>query len=97
MIFVTVIATAQPGKGQELAEIWAKAGQRTLAEDAECKSFVVGISKENPDQLIASEVYTTQEALDAHNESDIAQEIIPTMMSLSAGPPMVHVADVVGG
>ncbi len=95
MICVTVIATAQPGKGQELAEVWAKAGQRTLTEDAECKSFVVGISKENPDQLIASEVYSSEAALEAHNESDIAQEIIPVMMSLSAGPPTVHVADVV--
>ncbi len=97
MISVTVIATAQPGKGQELAEIWAKAGHRTLAEDPECKSFVIGISKENPDQLIASEVYTSQAALDAHNESDIAQEIVPTMIALSAGPPAVHVADVVAG
>ncbi len=49
------------------------------------------------DQLIASEVYTSQEALDAHNDSDIAKEIIPTMISLSAGPPTVHVADVVSG
>ncbi len=97
MICVTVIANAQPGKGQELAQVWAEAGQRTLAEDAECTSFVVGISKEDPDQLIASEVYTSQEALDAHNDSDIAKEIIPTMMSLSAGPPTVHVADVVAG
>ena len=95
MICVTIIATAQPGKGEELAAIWAQAGQRTLDEDPACKSFVVGISQENPDQLIASEVYTTQEALEAHNDSDISKEIIPVMMAMSAGPPTVHVATVV--
>ncbi len=95
MISVTIIAKAQPGKGQELAKAWAAAGQRTLAEDPECTSFVLAIDQEDADQIIASEVYTSQAALDAHNASELSQEIVPVLMELSAGPPSIYHADVV--
>ena len=94
MIGVTIIAMAQPGKGQELAEAWFRAGKRTMAQDPECKSFVVSIDRENPDQVIASEIYTSQEAVDAHNSSDLAKELLPVLMSLAAGPPTVYTGDV---
>ena len=65
-----------------------------MAQDPECKSFVVSIDRENPDRVIASEIYTSQEAVDAHNSSDLAKELLPVLMSLAAGPPTVYTGDV---
>ncbi len=95
MIGATIIATAQPGKGEELARVWADAGRKTLLHDPECHSFVVALSIENSDLVIASEIYTSKAALDAHNDSDLAKELLPALMPLVDGPPTVYVANVV--
>lgn len=94
MIGITILSTALPGKGDELASAWLNAAKQTLAHDPGCKSFNVTRSRSNPDQLLVFEVYASKEAHDAHNASDLSKELLPTLIPLLAGMPDIYEADV---
>ncbi len=94
MIGVTIITTAQEGKGEELAAAWLNAAKLVLQQDPDCKGFTVSRNKENPDELLCFEIYTSQEALDAHNASELSKELLPTIIPLVAGPPTMYISEI---
>ncbi|WP_253830837.1 putative quinol monooxygenase [Prauserella aidingensis] len=93
MILVTILSTAPAGRGEELAAAWLHAAEQTLARDPGCKSFSVARSHDDQDQVVASEIYESKAALDAHNSSDLSKELMPGLVPLIAGQPQVYVGD----
>lgn len=56
--------TAQPGRGDELAELLLRAAD-SLRDTAGCELYVINRSKQDPDQIWVTELWLDQEALDA--------------------------------
>jgi quinol monooxygenase YgiN/quercetin dioxygenase-like cupin family protein len=59
--------TAQPGRGDELAELLLRAAD-SLRDTAGCELYVVNRAKDEPDQIWVTELWLSQEALDASLE-----------------------------
>jgi len=56
--------TALPGRGDELARLLLKAAD-SLRDTAGCELYVINRAKEDPDQIWVTELWLSQEALDA--------------------------------
>jgi quinol monooxygenase YgiN/mannose-6-phosphate isomerase-like protein (cupin superfamily) len=59
--------TAQPGRGDELAELLLQAAD-SLRDAAGCELYVINRAKDQPDQIWVTELWLSQEALDASLE-----------------------------
>jgi mannose-6-phosphate isomerase-like protein (cupin superfamily)/quinol monooxygenase YgiN len=59
--------TAQPGRGDELAELLLQAAD-SLRDTAGCELYVINRAKDQPDQIWVTELWLSQEALDASLE-----------------------------
>jgi quinol monooxygenase YgiN/quercetin dioxygenase-like cupin family protein len=59
--------TAQPGRGDELAELLLQAAD-SLRDTAGCELYVINRAKAQPDQIWVTELWLSQEALDASLE-----------------------------
>lgn len=59
--------TAQPGRGDELAELLLRAAD-SLRDTAGCELYVINRAKDEPDQVWVTELWLSQEALDASLE-----------------------------
>lgn len=97
MISVTIVATAHTGKGEELAAAWNHCAKLALTHDPGCKTFHVSRSRDNPDQVLVFEIYGSKEAFDAHSTSELAKELLPTLVPLVSGEPRIYVADLLTG
>lgn len=77
---------AEPGKGEELASIVLD-GAAALGADEDCLMYVVGLSQDDPDTVLVSEAWRTEEAHRASLERDEVRALISRAGPLLAGPP----------
>lgn len=83
--------TAQPGGGDELAELLLRAAD-SLRDTAGCELYVINRAREDPDQVWVTELWLSQEALDASLEqlrTDEAKAQLSQVMALldASHPP----------
>jgi quinol monooxygenase YgiN/quercetin dioxygenase-like cupin family protein len=81
--------TAQPGRGDELAELLLRAAD-SLRDTAGCELYVINRAADAPDQIWVTELWLDQDALDASLEqlrTEAGQAQIAQMTALLAAPP----------
>lgn len=81
--------TAQPGRGDELAELLLRAAG-SLNDTLGCELYVINRVPEQPEVVWVTELWLSQDALDASLEqlrSEDAQAQIAELTALLAGPP----------
>jgi quinol monooxygenase YgiN len=81
-----VTFAAQPGKGEELAELLLEAAAGAEA-DERCRLYMVSRSPNDPDAVFVTEAWTSKEAHDAGLETDGGKALIAKAMPLMAAPP----------
>ncbi len=74
-------ATAKPGQGDALAGIMLKVADE-LRETPGCELYVINRSVSEPDVIWVTELWHTQEQLDAALESEAARSRIPEVLAL---------------
>jgi quinol monooxygenase YgiN len=78
--------TAAPGKGDELAAILLDAAAALEADD-DCLLYVVSRAQDDPDSVVVSEAWRSEEAHRASLERDEVRALISRAGPLLAGPP----------
>jgi quinol monooxygenase YgiN/quercetin dioxygenase-like cupin family protein len=81
--------TAQPGRGEELARLLLRVAD-SQREVAGCELYVINRSPTEPDSVWVTELWLSQEALDAalqKLETEAGQALLAEMRTLLAGPP----------
>jgi quinol monooxygenase YgiN/quercetin dioxygenase-like cupin family protein len=76
--------TAQPGRGDELAKLLLRAAD-SLRDTAGCELYVINRAREQPDQIWVTELWLSQDALDASLEqlrSDEGKAQLAQVMAL---------------
>lgn len=90
---------AQPGRGEELAGQLLRAAD-SLRETSGCELYVVNRSRQDPDVVWVTELWLSQEALDASLEqlrSEAGQAQVAQVMELVSGPPEAIELEPLGG
>jgi quinol monooxygenase YgiN len=77
---------AEPGRGEELASIVLD-GAAALEADEDCLMYVVAVSQDDPDTVLVSEAWRTEDAHRASLERDEVRALISRAGPLLAGPP----------
>lgn len=88
-LVVVAIATAQPGKEQELADRFAEVARQSWAEPG-IVSYAVHDVVGGPGHYMLVEVYENRAAFDAHLETDHVKAILADLPSLIEGELVVH-------
>jgi quinol monooxygenase YgiN/quercetin dioxygenase-like cupin family protein len=91
--------TAQPGRGDEVAELLRHAAD-SLREVAGCELYVINRSASEPDVVWVTELWLNQNALDASLEkleTDEGKAQVAEVGALLAGPPEVTPLEPLGG
>jgi mannose-6-phosphate isomerase-like protein (cupin superfamily)/quinol monooxygenase YgiN len=82
--------TALPGRGDELAELLLRAAD-SLRDTAGCELYVINRAKDEPDQVWVTELWLSQEALDAALEQlrgdEANSQLAQVMALLDPGHP----------
>ncbi len=81
--------TAQPGRGEELVGLLLRAAE-SLRDAPGCELYVVNRSATDPDEIWVTELWLSQESLDASLERLATEEgraQIAEVMALLSGPP----------
>ena len=91
--------TAQPGRGDEVAQLLLAVAE-SLREVAGCEMYVINRSASEPDVVWVTELWLSQEALDGSLEqlsTDEGKARIAEVTALLAGPPELHEVEPLGG
>lgn len=91
--------TAQAGRGEELAEKLLRAAD-SVRDTPGCELFVVNRSRQDPDVVWITELWLSQEALDAsleQLESEAGQAQVAEVMGLVSAPPEAIELEPLGG
>jgi quinol monooxygenase YgiN/quercetin dioxygenase-like cupin family protein len=91
--------TAQPGRGDDVAEQLLAAAE-SLRETAGCELYVINRAASEPDVIWVTELWLSQEALDASLEqlqTDEGKARIGQVMALLAKPPELTELEPLGG
>ncbi len=91
--------SAQPGRGDEVAELLLAAAE-SLRDVAGCELYVINRSASDPDVVWVTELWMTQEALDGSLEqlrTDEGKTRIAEVTALLAGPPELNELEPLGG
>jgi quinol monooxygenase YgiN/quercetin dioxygenase-like cupin family protein len=91
--------TAQPGRGDALAQSLLRAAD-SLREVPGCELYVINRSVSEPDVAWVTELWLSQEALDASLEqlrTDAGRAQVADVMDLVAGPPELTELEPLGG
>jgi quinol monooxygenase YgiN/mannose-6-phosphate isomerase-like protein (cupin superfamily) len=81
--------TAQPNRGEELAALLLSATD-SLRDAPGCELYVINRSATNPDEIWVTELWLSQETLDARVkelETEAGRARVADVMALLAGPP----------
>src|ERR1700727_2587179 len=81
--------TAQPGRGDELAELLLRAAD-SLRDTPGCELYVINRSPTEPDVVWVTELWLSQDALEAsleHLRAGDAQAQVAELQALLAAPP----------
>lgn len=95
MISVTIVTLAHPGMGDELEQAWVFAARQAVEKDPGCRAIHISRSLDNPDRILAFEIYGSADELAAHNQSALSQELRPILERLVCAPPEIHVATLI--
>jgi quinol monooxygenase YgiN/mannose-6-phosphate isomerase-like protein (cupin superfamily) len=91
--------TAQRGRGDELAQLLLGAADQ-LRDTAGCELYVINRSRSEPDVVWVTELWLSQESLDASLEqlrTEEGQARVSQVTALLAGPPEVIELEPLGG
>jgi len=91
--------TAQPGRGDEVAELLLAAAG-SLRETAGCELYVINRAAAEPDVVWVTELWLSQEALDASLEqlqTDEGKARVAEIIALLTGPPEPTEVEPLGG
>lgn len=88
--------TAQPGKGDELADALG-AMVRGVEGEPGTEVYVLHRDAKDADTIWFYERYTDQAALEAHGSSDLMKTVGRAMAPLMAGRPELHLLSIVAG
>ena len=77
---------AAPGKGAELAAIVLQ-GAAALEADDDCLLYVVSRAQDDPDTVLVSEAWRSEDAHRASLERDEVRALVSRAGPLLAGPP----------
>ena len=91
--------TAQPGRGDEVAQLLLRVGD-SLRDTAGCELYLINRSRSEPDVVWVTELWLSQEALDAsleHLETDEGKAQIAEVMARLAQPPELTELEPLGG
>ena len=87
-VAIHVKLTAAPGKGAELvaafSELYKPGG---LDTEPGTELHVIHQAKDDPDTVVFYEVYSDQDASDAHSKGEVLRSVFPKLAGLVAGPP----------
>jgi quinol monooxygenase YgiN/mannose-6-phosphate isomerase-like protein (cupin superfamily) len=91
--------TAQPNRGDELAALLLRAAD-SLRDAPGCELYVINRSATNPDEIWVTELWLSQETLDASVEelgTEAGRARVAEVMALLAGPPERIDVEPIGG
>jgi quinol monooxygenase YgiN/quercetin dioxygenase-like cupin family protein len=91
--------TAQPGRGDEVAQLLLAAAE-SLRDTAGCELYVINRSASEPDVVWVTELWMSQEALDGSVEqlsTDEGKARIAEIIALLADPPELTEIEPLGG
>jgi quinol monooxygenase YgiN/mannose-6-phosphate isomerase-like protein (cupin superfamily) len=88
--------TAKPGQGDALADLLLQAAA-ALAEVPGCELYVINRAPSEPDVVWVTELWHSQEQLDASLQTEGARAQIPLALELLSGPPERIDVQPVGG
>ncbi len=91
--------TAQPGRGDEVAELLLRAAD-SLRDTAGCELYVINRSPSEPDVVWVTELWLSQETLDASLEqlkTEEGQAQVAEVVALLARPPELTELEPLGG
>jgi quinol monooxygenase YgiN/mannose-6-phosphate isomerase-like protein (cupin superfamily) len=91
--------TAQPGRGDEVAELLLAAAE-SLRDTAGCELYLISRSSSDPDVVSVNELWMSQEALDGSLEqlsTDEGKARIAEIIALLAEPPELTELEPLGG
>jgi quinol monooxygenase YgiN/quercetin dioxygenase-like cupin family protein len=88
--------TAKPGQGDALADLLLQAAA-ALAEAPGCELYVINRVPAEPDVVWVTELWHSQEQLDASLQTEGARAQIPLALELLSGPPERIDVEPVGG
>ena len=80
--------TARPGRGGDLAKVLADTADQ-VATEPDTLMWQVDRQADQPDVVFLDERYSSADALDAHNTTDLNQTTRAATGALMAGPPEV--------
>ena len=91
--------TTQPGRGDEVAQLLLRAAD-SLRDTAGCELYLINRSRSEPDVVWVTELWLSQEALDAsleHLDTDEGKAQIAEVVGLLAQPPELTELEPLGG
>jgi quinol monooxygenase YgiN/quercetin dioxygenase-like cupin family protein len=91
--------TAQPGRGHEVAQLLVRAAD-SLRDTAGCELYLINRSRSDPDVVWVTELWLSQEALDAsleHLNTEEGKAQIAEVVGLLAQPPELTELEPLGG
>jgi quinol monooxygenase YgiN len=93
-VAIHVKLTAAPGKGDDLvaafSELYKPGG---LDSEPGTEMHVIHQAKDNPDTVVFYEVYSDQDASDAHSKGEVLRSVFPKLAGLVAGAPEMIVLE----
>lgn len=95
MIGVIATMKVQEGKGPELEQAFRDLAAQVKANEGGCLTYQLTKSRTEPDTYKVLELYTNQEALTAHGQSDHFKAAGPKLGPCLAGRPQVEYLDAV--
>lgn len=86
-VAVHVKLPAVAGKGAELVEAFASLYEGPLDAEPGTVVHVIHQAKDDPDTVIFYELYSDQEAFDAHSSGEALKAVFPKLAGLVGGRP----------
>jgi quinol monooxygenase YgiN len=83
--------TAKPGRRNELLEVLHELAVSTRAEPGN-EQFVVHAARDEPDVVLGYEVFASDDAIDAHRETDAVRVARERLDDLLTAPPEITYA-----
>lgn len=88
---------AQPGKRDEVVEALKRAAAASEQNEPGCLAYTIHEDAKDPDVVWMYELYTDQDALDAHPKSDHYKQLTSEIGGVLTGRPELTFLNHVGG
>lgn len=95
MIGVVATMKVQEGKGSEFEGVFRDLAAQVKANESGCMAYQLTRSRTEPDTYKVLELYSNQDALTAHGQSDYFKAAGPKLGPCLAGRPQIELLDAV--